>query len=64
MVSHMQPAGLRPVVGGFTVERIRGHDTGELLSMALDWLLSVATRLRLCISSSATPCSPVFTNSR
>lgn len=43
----MQPAGLRPVVGGFTVERIRGHDTGELLSMALDWLPeSVATRLR------------------
>jgi hypothetical protein len=28
------------------VERIRGHDAGELLSMALDWLpASVATRL-------------------
>ena len=28
------------------MERIRGHDAGELLSMALDWLpASVATRL-------------------
>ena len=51
-VSHTQPAGLGRWWELFSVERIRGHDAGELLAMAFHRLPeSVARRLGLCISS-------------